>query len=51
LAAFTAFAAMTPEADAADAGPNVKMIGRWTDLAGGNGICICGMVHVSKQSP
>jgi hypothetical protein len=40
IAAWTAFAAMTTEDDATDAGPNIKLIGRWSDLAGGNGICI-----------
>jgi hypothetical protein len=32
---------MTPEDDAKDAGPNIKIIGRWSDLAGGNGVVIC----------
>ena len=31
--AFAAFAQMTPEDDAADLGLDVKMIGRWHDLA------------------
>jgi len=40
-AAWTTFGAMTPEDDAKDAGPNIKIIGRWSDLAGGNGVVIC----------
>ena len=33
--AFAAFGQMTPEDDAADLGLDVKLVGRWHDLAAG----------------
>ncbi len=38
--AFAAFSQMTPEDDATDLGLDVKMIGRWHDLAAGTGTAI-----------
>lgn len=35
------FSAMTPEDDRADAGENIKVIGRWHDLVGFTGVAIC----------
>ena len=35
------FAVMTPEDDVKDAGEKVKIIGRWHQLGGGKGVCIC----------
>jgi Domain of unknown function (DUF3303) len=34
------FAAMTAEDDKVDTGPNIQLIGRWFDLAGGTGVAI-----------
>ena len=34
------FGKMTPDDDLTDAGPNIKMIGRWHHLGGGGGVCI-----------
>jgi hypothetical protein len=36
-----AFSQMTPEQDAADRGPEIKLLGRWHDLARGRGVAIC----------
>ena len=38
--AFAAFAQMTPEDDAADLGLDVKLVGRWHDLAAGTGTAV-----------
>jgi hypothetical protein len=35
------FSQMTPEDDAIDHGKNIKLIGRWHDLARGRGVIIC----------
>lgn len=35
------FSQMTPEEDAIDHGKNIKLIGRWHDLARGRGVAIC----------
>jgi hypothetical protein len=35
------FSQMTPEQDHADQGSNIKLIGRWHDLARGRGVAIC----------
>ena len=35
------FAKMTPEDDAKDAGDKIQIIGRWHQLGGGKGVCIC----------
>ena len=35
------FGAMTPDDDAKDAGDKVKIVGRWHQLGGGKGVCIC----------
>lgn len=36
-----AFSAMTAEDDAADVGPNLRLIGRWHDLVSFEGMAIC----------
>jgi len=37
---FQTFSAMSPDEDAADHGPNIKVIGRWHDLAQFTGVAI-----------
>ena len=32
---------MTLEDDLKDAGPNIKIVGRWHHLSGDGGVCIC----------
>ena len=39
--AYDVFSKMTPEQDAADRGKEIKLIGRWHDLARGRGVLIC----------
>ena len=39
--AFKTFSGMTSADDEADHGPNVKLIGRWHDLAQFTGVAIC----------
>ena len=34
------FGKMTPDDDLKDAGPNIKMLGRWHHIGGGGGVCI-----------
>ena len=38
--ALKGFSNMTPADDKADMGKNIKLIGRWHDLAGGTGVAI-----------
>ena len=38
--ALKGFSAMTTDDDKADMGENIRLIGRWRDLAGGTGIAI-----------
>jgi outer membrane receptor for Fe3+-dicitrate len=38
---YNIFGKMTPEDDAKDAGQNIKIIGRWSELNGAKGHCIC----------
>ena len=38
--ALKGFSKMTPADDKADMGKNIKLIGRWHDLAGGTGVAI-----------
>lgn len=40
LDALKGFSAMTAEDDKADMGDNIRLIGRWHDLAGGTGVAI-----------
>ena len=40
VACLNAFGNMTPEDDLQDAGPDVKIVGRWHHLAGDAGVCI-----------
>ena len=35
------FGNMTPEDDIKDSGPDIKIIGRWHQLSGDGGVCIC----------
>lgn len=39
--AMNAFTAMSAEDDAADAGPNLRVIGRWHDLVSFEGAAVC----------
>ena len=41
LDCFKAFSQMTPDDDVKDAGPNIKIVGRWHSVGGGRGVCIC----------
>jgi hypothetical protein len=36
-----AFANMTEEDDEKDSGPEVRIVGRWSHIGGGAGVCIC----------
>jgi hypothetical protein len=38
---YDAFSKMTPAQDVADRGKEIKLIGRWHDMAGGRGVVIC----------
>lgn len=38
---WNAFGNMTLEDDIKDAGPNIKIVGRWHHLSGDGGVCIC----------
>ncbi len=40
LDALKGFSAMTAEDDKADMGENIRLIGRWHDVAGGTGVAI-----------
>ena len=40
VACLNAFGNMTPDDDLKDAGPDVKIVGRWHHLAGDAGVCI-----------
>ena len=35
------FGSMSPDDDVKDAGEKVKIVGRWHQLGGGKGVCIC----------
>lgn len=35
------FSTMTPQDDVKDAGEKIKIVGRWHQLGGGRGVCIC----------
>lgn len=39
--ALKAFTAMTSEDDAADIGPDIRLIGRWHDLVSFEGVAVC----------
>ena len=41
VACWNAFGNMTPEDDLKDAGPNIRIVGRWHHLSGDGGVCIC----------
>lgn len=40
VSCLNAFGNMTPDDDLKDAGPDVKIVGRWHHLAGDAGVCI-----------
>lgn len=40
VACLNAFGNMTPDDDLKDSGPDVKVVGRWHNLAGDGGVCI-----------
>ena len=40
-ACFKAFADMTVEDDEKDSGPEVRIVGRWSHVGGGSGVCSC----------
>ena len=44
------FSQMTTEQDRQDHGPNIKLIGRWHDLARGRGVAICESESVEAVS-
>jgi hypothetical protein len=39
--AYDVFSKMTSAQDAADRGKDIKLVGRWHDVAGGRGVLIC----------
>ena len=41
IAVYNIFGNMGPKDDEKDAGPKVRIIGRWHELNGANGHCIC----------
>ena len=41
VACWNVFGNMTPADDLKDAGPNINIVGRWHQLSGDGGICIC----------
>lgn len=38
---YKAFSKMTPAEDKMDMGDNIHMVGRWHDVGGGRGACVC----------
>ena len=47
VACWNVFGNMTPEDDLKDAGPSIKIVGRWHHLSGDGGVCICDTDDVS----
>ena len=41
VSCWNVFGNMTPEDDLKDAGPHIKIVGRWHHLSGDGGVCIC----------
>jgi len=41
VACWNVFGNMTPEDDLKDAGPSIKIVGRWHHLSGDGGVCVC----------
>ena len=47
VACWNVFGNMTPEDDLKDAGPHIKVVGRWHHLSGDGGVCVCDTDNVS----
>ena len=41
VSCWNVFGNMTPEDDLKDAGPHIRIVGRWHHLSGDGGVCIC----------